>query len=130
MQEGRSLFNDGKFWEAHEAWEQVWRRHEEPWRYFVQGLIQAAAAHHQLRRGIRHGAIKHLKNALAKLDSAPAELGGLDLEDFRLKLRHLEVELERARVSEFDRLRRAGFARLNNRGVPEKRGPAPPPVDV
>jgi predicted metal-dependent hydrolase len=76
------LFNAGKFWESHEAWEKIWKRHEEPWRYFVQGLIQAAAAHHQSRRGIRHGVIKHLRNALVKLDAAPADFAGLELESF------------------------------------------------
>jgi predicted metal-dependent hydrolase len=84
-----ALFNAGEFWESHEAWEKIWQRHSEPWRYFVQGLIQAAAALHQLQRGIRHGVIKHLHNALAKLDAAPDDFGGLALDDFRAYLHEL-----------------------------------------
>ncbi|MGH7492019.1 MAG: DUF309 domain-containing protein [bacterium] len=89
LRHGVALFNAGEFWEAHEAWEKIWQRHAEPWRYFIQGLIQAAAAHHQWRRGIRHGTIKHLKNALAKLETAPPGLAGLDLGRFLEYLRRL-----------------------------------------
>jgi predicted metal-dependent hydrolase len=88
------LFNAGQYWEAHEAWEKIWQRHREPWRYFIQGLIQAAAAHHQLRRGIKHGVIKHLRNALAKLDAAPAEFAGLAIDRFREYLHRLLVQSE------------------------------------
>jgi hypothetical protein len=92
--EGVALFNAGKYWESHEAWEKIWRRHPEPWRYFVQGLIQAAAAHHQLQRGIRHGVIKHLSNALVKLDVAPADFAGLALAPFCERLHQLLNEVE------------------------------------
>jgi len=87
--EGVELYNAGRYWHSHEAWERVWQRHDEPWRYFIQGLIQAAAAQHQLQRGIRHGTIKHLKNALVKLEVAPADFAGLNLQEFRDHLRGL-----------------------------------------
>jgi hypothetical protein len=64
---GVVLFNEGKFWESHEAWEEVWKRHSENSRLFFQGLIQVAAGLHQLERNIVHGAEKHLRNALWKL---------------------------------------------------------------
>jgi hypothetical protein len=89
-----ALFNSGKYWDSHEAWEKIWQRHPEPWRYFVQGLIQAAAAHYQLQRGIRHGVIKHLRNALVKLDAAPADFAGLELGAFRNYLHHLLEAVE------------------------------------
>lgn len=93
-----ALFNAGKFWEAHEAWEKIWQRRVEPWRYFVQGLIQAAAAHHQLRRGIRHGVIKHLHNALAKLDASPPDFAGLELGGFREYLHQLLDTAENSKL--------------------------------
>jgi len=56
LQEGCDLFNDGRFWHAHEAWEAMWnglkRRHApEQEILLVQGLIQTAALllHHQRR---------------------------------------------------------------------------------
>jgi len=94
LAEGVALFNAGEYWESHEAWEKIWKRHAEPWRYFVQGLIQAAAAHHQLRRGIRHGVIKHLRNALVKLDEAPGDFAELNLERFRAYLHELLAAYE------------------------------------
>jgi len=89
-----ALFNAGQYWESHEAWEKIWKRHSEPWRYCVQGLIQAAAAHHQLRRGIRHGVIKHTLNALLKLEAAPPDFANLALEEFRAYLRRLLAAVE------------------------------------
>jgi len=97
LAEGVALFNAGQYWESHEAWEKIWQRHPEPWRYFVQGLIQAAAAHHQLQRGIRHGVIKHLRNALVKLEAAPADFAGLELAEFR---RYLQKLLDNVEASE------------------------------
>lgn len=98
LAEGVALFNAGKYWDSHEAWEKIWQRHKEPWRYFVQGLIQAAAAHHQLQRGIRHGVIKHLHNALAKLDSAPPDFAGLELGAFRDYLHQLLLMAEKSNL--------------------------------
>jgi hypothetical protein len=66
----------------------------------VQGLIQAAAAHHQLQRGIRHGVIKHLHNALAKLEAAPDDFGGLALENFCAYLHKLLDAVEKPRKME------------------------------
>ncbi len=50
---GVDLFNRWYFWEAHEAWESLWRAHpphSAPARY-IQGLIAAAAALLKLRMG-------------------------------------------------------------------------------
>ena len=87
FEEGVDLFNRGLFWESHESWERVWRRHPEPSRIFFQGLIQAAAAHHQFRRGIRHGVIKHFNNALSKLDQFPGRFLGVDVTGLRESMR-------------------------------------------
>jgi predicted metal-dependent hydrolase len=116
LRHGVALFNAGEFWESHEAWEKIWQRHAEPWRYFIQGLIQAAAAHHQWRRGIRHGAIKHLKNSLAKLETAPPGLAGLDIGRFLEYLRRLLCGFEatgRRDWAQFDKQKCEGIYWLN-----------------
>ncbi len=79
FERGVELFNERRFWQAHEAWEDVWKRHPENSRIFFQGLIQVAAGLHQLRRGIFHGADKHLRNALWKLKPFPASFLGVDV---------------------------------------------------
>ncbi|MEI6231687.1 MAG: DUF309 domain-containing protein [Planctomycetota bacterium] len=42
--EGISLFNRGLYWEAHEAWEEIWLEADGIQSEFLQGLIQSAAA--------------------------------------------------------------------------------------
>jgi uncharacterized protein len=76
---GIALFNSGEFWKAHEVWEEIWQSHPEDGRFFIQGLIQLAAAYHQLRRGIFRGFIIHLKNAQGRLRLFPAGFLGIDV---------------------------------------------------
>jgi hypothetical protein len=65
---GIGLFNEGKFWHAHEAREQVWRRHLEDSRLFIQGLIQMAAGFHLLIAKRRYsGATSNFNKALVRL---------------------------------------------------------------
>jgi hypothetical protein len=50
------LFNQGAFWEAHEALEAIWRSvPDEREALVIQGLIQAAAALWHRERGNQHG---------------------------------------------------------------------------
>lgn len=44
---GIELFNRGRFFESHEAWEEIWRSTTPEPRDLFQGLIQVAAAMHQ-----------------------------------------------------------------------------------
>ena len=55
IDEGVALYNAGRFWEAHEAFEAVWRGAGEAERPLWQGLIQAAAALLHQSRGNAHG---------------------------------------------------------------------------
>ena len=53
---GIRLFNREKFFEAHEAWEELWHRAHEVDRRFLQGLIQAAAFLLKVEQGNLNGA--------------------------------------------------------------------------
>ena len=68
---GIELFNEGRFWHAHEAWEEIWKEHAEDGRIFFQGLIQLAAGYHQLSRGITRGFVTHIRQAREKLALFP-----------------------------------------------------------
>jgi hypothetical protein len=68
---GVALYNAGRFWEAHEALEPVWRAAPPPERDFWQGLIQAAAAMLHRERGNRHGLITQGGAAIRRLGTAP-----------------------------------------------------------
>ena len=64
---GVALYNAGRFWEAHEALEIVWRRSAAPERLLWQGLIQAAAAMLHRERGNRHGLLAQGRAAVERL---------------------------------------------------------------
>ena len=74
---GIDLFNQGRFFAAHEAWEEIWRSTTPEPRDLFQGLIQVAAALHQhldLRR--KEGPRRTLAKARRNLEPyAPAALG-------------------------------------------------------
>jgi len=71
---GADLFNRGLYWEAHEAWEELWLELEDEPKLFVQGLIQVAAAGHKafVQKQPR-GCVKLLTSALEKLDRVPPD---------------------------------------------------------
>jgi hypothetical protein len=103
---GIELFNRGEFWESHEAWEQIWMRHAEPSRVFLQALIQLAAAYHQLQRGIHHGVAKHLNNVALKLGPFSGRFFGVDVDAVKEAVASGQAEVERVgaeRLSEFNR---------------------------
>ncbi|MBZ5503021.1 MAG: DUF309 domain-containing protein [Acidobacteriia bacterium] len=83
FQRGVALFNAHKFFEAHEAWEELWLLEPEPEKTFLQGLIQLAAAFHHYRRGNSRGAKSLLAAGLAKLERFPSRHRGLALEELR-----------------------------------------------
>ena len=51
LEDGIVLFNRGQFFEAHEVWEDAWRRARGEDEVFLHGLIQVAAGFHKLQCG-------------------------------------------------------------------------------
>lgn len=70
-------FNSLHFWEAHEAWEELWLKAESEAHQFLQGLIQIAAAYHHLKRGTFPGAVRLFDAGLAKVEPFPALYCGI-----------------------------------------------------
>ena len=62
---GRRLFNEGYYWEAHEAWEHLWMDLGRTCAtaLTVKGLIKLAASAVKCREGNATGAIRHAKRA-------------------------------------------------------------------
>jgi predicted metal-dependent hydrolase len=106
LQLGIDLYNAGHYWNAHEAWEEVWLDSERPLRNFYQGLIQVTAAFVHVTRKEHPGSVRLLDAGIEKLESYPASYMGLDLarlvEGAKAARRELE-ELGEKRVAEFDR---------------------------
>ena len=96
LAEGVEFFNSGKFWEAHEAWEYIWREREEESRIFFQGIIQAAAAFHLLFEKPRPaGARNNCAKALTILELFPVRFLGIDVHELRETLKAMLKELRR-----------------------------------
>src|SRR5258705_13663571 len=85
---GLTLFNSERFFEAHEALEDVWR--EGPshghLRRHLQGLVQTAVAFHHQSTGNLDGAQSVLERALWNLNGAEESFPELDLESLRASL--------------------------------------------
>jgi len=80
LDRGLFLFNEGRYWDAHEAWEELWHRRTEESRIFFQGIIQIAAAFHLLHRpGRRHGALGNFRKAEENLRLFPSRFLGFDV---------------------------------------------------
>jgi predicted metal-dependent hydrolase len=94
LAEGLRRYEAGEFFAAHEAWEKVWLRSQEPDKTFLQGLIQITAAFHHLQRNNRRGAATLLRAALARLASRPEPYRGISVallcDDIRARLQSLE----------------------------------------
>ena len=83
FEKGIDLFNEGKFFECHEAWEEVWKRSEGDAKLFYQGIIQAAVAILHAQRGNLTGAASLYGKSSAKIDHLPAEHMGIALGELR-----------------------------------------------
>lgn len=77
--EGIRLFEQSKYWHAHEEWEACWRAAAEPERTFYQGIIQTAAALVHWQRGNPRGLRLNWAKARPKLLALPPQMLGLDL---------------------------------------------------
>jgi predicted metal-dependent hydrolase len=72
------LYHEEKYWEAHEALEELWQTQRD--NDFYHGLIQVAAIMHQLRRGKIRGARKLAFSALRYLSPFVPERDGVKVD--------------------------------------------------
>ena len=86
LAEGLACYGRREFFEAHEHWELVWLRLDEPEKSFVQAIIQISAAFHHLRQGNDVGALSLLRRAQRRLAVSPATFGGIAVEPLRREI--------------------------------------------
>lgn len=80
MARGQSLFNDERFFEAHEAWEELWHFERGRDRIFIQGLIQVAGHMVHIQKGRWSGALSLGQLAKDKLTIPPAQRTYIELD--------------------------------------------------
>lgn len=88
--EGIRLFNAHQYFEAHEAWEEVWHAAAGLKHTFYQGMIQAAVSLEHYRRANPRGVISLHRSYLARLEKLPSPFMGLNLARF---MREMETAL-------------------------------------
>jgi len=100
--EGVELFNRGRFFDAHEAWEDVWRDSTGEERRWLQGLVQIAVALHHESTGNAEGARSVLARAIENLEGCFA-LRGIDVWELREELRKVQSQLAaQAKLKRFE----------------------------
>ena len=78
--EGIERFNAGRFYDAHESWEEVWRSTTPEPKDLFQGLVQIAAGmHHVLDRGAPEPGRRVLGKGRRRLEPLGAVCCGMDL---------------------------------------------------
>ena len=87
LAEGLRCYQAQEFFDAHEHWEGVWLRCDEPEKSLLQALIQVTAAFHHLKRSNPAGTSSLLRRALRRLDGFPAEYEGVRVEALRESIR-------------------------------------------
>jgi len=78
--EGIEYFNRCDFFEAHEAWEELWQEYQGPSRKFYQGLIQVAVCLHHFGNGNTRGARKLYHSSTAYLKDYQPFHEGIDVD--------------------------------------------------
>src|SRR3954470_3504859 len=84
LADGIIFFNARRYFEAHEAWEDLWREEKGPLRTFYQGLVHAAVGLHHRERGNPIGMISQLEKCLSRMDGFASDTAGIDV----ARLRH------------------------------------------
>jgi predicted metal-dependent hydrolase len=103
FERGVELFNRGRYFEAHDAWEQLWlgEAKDTPPKLFIQGLIMVAGALDQCKKGEYSGAVKLLEKGVKRLtEYRSIGSGVMDVEDFLGKIEPLYERLIAGAVSE------------------------------
>ena len=103
---GRAHFNEGRYFEAHEVWEEAWLAEAGATKSFLQGLIQIAAGYHiALERRRPKGCARLLEAGLSKIVGAVSPR--LALEPFAAAVRDDAEEARRWERGEVSGLKRA-----------------------
>ena len=89
---GVAAFNAGRFFEAHEIWEDLWLETVGPEKVLLQGLVQIAAGYAKVESGIRGGAAKLLARGVELVRTFGVTSLGLALEPF---VEGIDADLQR-----------------------------------
>ena len=84
--QGIEYFNNGDFFNAHEAWEDLWLCTFDESREFLQGLIQWSLALYHFSRGNMRGARRLFESGASLLGQYGGKTQGVDLEKLKSQM--------------------------------------------
>jgi predicted metal-dependent hydrolase len=103
--QGLLLFNEGRYFEAHEELEMAWKEESGDVRRLYQGILEAGVTYLHIRRGNYHGAIKVYERSIRWLKRWPDICRGTNVGQLRTDLDAAIAEVRRLgphRMAEFD----------------------------
>jgi hypothetical protein len=81
--EGLQLFNDGQYFEAHEALEDAWKQERGVIRDLYRGILQVAVVYLHITRRNYSGALKVYERSTKWLKDWPRECRGIEIDQLR-----------------------------------------------
>ena len=93
--EGKKYFQDGKYYDAHESWEDLWSDYYVPDHKFIQGLIQLSVSFFHLKNSNLKGAKSLMNKCLEKFDPFDVTQRGINIRLLKLKLYLIQEEYQK-----------------------------------
>ena len=98
------LFNNQKWYEAHDAFEDLWNTLNGDERQIIKGILQVSVSQYHLSKGNLNGATILLGEGLVRIKNRTNTNLGIDLETFCKCLEELLRKLQqREELNEFDK---------------------------
>ena len=89
-----NLFNNHKWYEAHDAFEEIWNSVDGDERQVIQGILQVSVSQFHLSKGNLNGATILLGEGLGRIKTRTTVNLGIDLESFCRSLENLLRKLQ------------------------------------
>ena len=89
-----NLFNNQKWYEAHDAFEDIWNTLDGDERQIIQGILQVAVSQFHLSKGNLNGATILLGEGIGRIKPRTNINLGIDLETFCKNLESLLIKLQ------------------------------------
>lgn len=103
-QVGIRMFNQGRYFEAHEELEAAWRVEPGPVRNLYQGILQVGVGYYHAERGNPSGALKLFRRCRPLLEQFPDTCMGINLTKLRQDYQAIERYIKESDIKRGTRL--------------------------
>ena len=89
FQKGIQAFNERRFYDAHEYWEELWLDHKLEDAKFIQGLIQLAVSYFHLFNQNIKGSRSMIRKCLGKFEGFDKPRG-IDVDELKIQIKEVQ----------------------------------------